>query len=49
MGLLYSITSYFYASAPQLSATAIKTKTTRLSLCIKQVQYKLQQATIKLE
>jgi hypothetical protein len=47
MGLIYSITSYFYPS-PKLSAAAIKTKSTRLSLCIKQAEYRLQQATIKL-
>ena len=51
MGLVYSLTSYFYPSQPQpqLSAVVIKTKATRLSLCIKQEQYRLQQATIKLE
>jgi len=49
MGLVYSLTSYFYPTTPQLSAIVIKTKTTRLSLCIKQAQYRLQQATMKLE
>ena len=48
MGLVQAFTNYFYP--PQkLSANLIRTKAQRLSLCIKQTQYKLQDGTFKLE
>ena len=50
MGLVQTISSYFYPNQNKpLSATIIKTKAQRLTLCLKQAQYKLQQATLKLE
>ena len=47
MGLVQAFTNYFYPP-PKLAAIAIKTKAQRLTLCIKQAQYKLQEATFKL-
>ncbi len=50
MGLLYSITSYFYpTNNPAITEAAIKSKAQRLILCCQQAQYKLQQASIKEE
>ena len=48
MGLIQAFTSYFYPPA-KLSAVVIRTKAQRLTLCIKQAQYKLQEGTFKLE
>jgi len=50
MGLVYSLTNYFYPTAtPKLSQHAIRTKAQRLILCIKQAQFRLQKSTIKQE
>ena len=44
MGLVYSLTQYFYPNnSPKLSQHAIKTKAKRLTLHIKQAQFRLQQ------
>ena len=48
MGLIQTFTSYFYPP-PKLPANTIRTKAQRLTFCIKQAQYKLQEATFKLE
>lgn len=50
MGILYSLTSYFYPNtAPHLTETRIRTSSQKLIIRIKNLQYKLQQEVFKAE
>lgn len=50
MGLLYSLTSYFYPPATgQLTEARIKTSSQKLIIRIRNLQYKLQQEVFKAE
>jgi hypothetical protein len=47
MGILYTITAYFYPVNNTLSESKIRTQGQKLIIRIKNLQYKLQQNTFK--
>jgi hypothetical protein len=47
MGILYTITAYFYPVNNTLSEAKIRTQGQKLIIRIKNLQYKLQQNTFK--